>query len=44
MNSFNQYSLGSIGEWLYRYVAGLEQAPDSLAFTRLRFLPASAAR
>src|ERR687894_1520609 len=24
MNSFNHYSLGSVGEWLYRYVAGIE--------------------
>ncbi|MCM3702041.1 alpha-L-rhamnosidase [Paenibacillus macerans] len=24
MNSFNHYSLGSVGEWLYRYAAGLE--------------------
>lgn len=39
MNSFNHYSLGSVGEWLYRYVAGLDQAPDSLAFARLRFAP-----
>jgi alpha-L-rhamnosidase len=23
MNSFNHYSLGSVGEWLYRYVAGI---------------------
>ncbi|HEX2739635.1 MAG TPA: glycoside hydrolase family 78 protein, partial [Rubrobacter sp.] len=24
MNSFNHYSLGSVGEWLYRYVAGID--------------------
>jgi alpha-L-rhamnosidase len=24
MNSFNHYSLGSIGEWLFRHVAGIE--------------------
>ncbi len=24
MNSFNHYSLGSVGEWLYRHVAGIE--------------------
>jgi alpha-L-rhamnosidase len=23
MNSFNHYSLGSIGQWLYEYVAGI---------------------
>ena len=26
MNSFNHYSLGSVGEWLYRYVAGIDTA------------------
>lgn len=24
MNSFNHYSLGSVGEWLFRYVAGID--------------------
>ncbi|GHO72798.1 alpha-L-rhamnosidase [Ktedonobacter sp. SOSP1-85] len=24
MNSFNHYSFGSVGEWLYRYAAGIE--------------------
>jgi alpha-L-rhamnosidase len=27
MNSFNHYSLGSVGEWLYRHVAGIELDP-----------------
>jgi alpha-L-rhamnosidase len=30
MNSFNHYAYGSIGEWLYQYIAGLnpdEQQP-----------------
>jgi alpha-L-rhamnosidase len=26
MNSFNHYSLGSIGQWLYEYVAGIRAA------------------
>ena len=25
MNSFNHYSLGSVGQWLYQYVAGIER-------------------
>ena len=29
MNSFNHYSLGSVGEWLYRYVAGIDTANDA---------------
>ncbi|MBX3427071.1 MAG: family 78 glycoside hydrolase catalytic domain [Pirellulales bacterium] len=32
MNSFNHYSLGSVGEWLYRHVAGIELAPTVNAF------------
>lgn len=36
MNSFNHYSLGSIGEWLYRRVAGIDQAPDSVGYRRAR--------
>ncbi len=39
MNSFNHYSLGSVGEWLYRHVAGIEQADDSVGFRRLRIAP-----
>ncbi|UFS58570.1 alpha-L-rhamnosidase [Subtercola endophyticus] len=39
MNSFNHYSLGSVGEWLYRYVAGIDQAPDSVAYERLVIAP-----
>ena len=32
MNSFNHYSLGSIGEWLYRYVAGIDMRPGDVGF------------
>jgi alpha-L-rhamnosidase len=39
MNSFNHYALGSIGAWLYRDVAGISQAPDSVAFGDLVFRP-----
>lgn len=34
MNSFNHYSLGSVGEWLYRFVAGIDQAANSFGFER----------
>ncbi len=27
MNSFNHYALGSVGEWLYRHVAGIDTDP-----------------
>ncbi|MER6498056.1 family 78 glycoside hydrolase catalytic domain [Streptomyces sp. NPDC001455] len=39
MNSFNHYALGSIGEWLYRGVAGLDQTPDSTGYRHLRIRP-----
>ncbi|MEU8134178.1 alpha-L-rhamnosidase [Streptodolium elevatio] len=39
MNSFNHYALGSIGEWLYRGVAGLDQAPESTAYRHLSVRP-----
>ena len=32
MNSFNHYSLGSVGEWLFQTVAGLDTAPDDVGF------------
>jgi alpha-L-rhamnosidase len=39
MNSFNHYSLGSVGEWMFRYMAGI--APDESApgFSRFRIRP-----
>lgn len=39
MNSFNHYSLGSVGEWLYGYVAGLTQQPGSVAWSHVRIAP-----
>jgi alpha-L-rhamnosidase len=39
MNSFNHYALGAVGEWLYRFVLGLEQAPESAGFGRLVVRP-----
>ncbi|MFI5698162.1 family 78 glycoside hydrolase catalytic domain [Kribbella sp. NPDC051586] len=39
MNSFNHYSLGSVGEWLYADVAGITQSPDSVAFRHLTIHP-----
>ena len=39
MNSFNHYSLGSVGEWLYRFVLGIELAPGATAFERLILRP-----
>jgi alpha-L-rhamnosidase len=39
MNSFNHYSLGAVGEWLYGTVGGIDQAPGSVAFERLAIRP-----
>jgi alpha-L-rhamnosidase len=39
MNSFNHYSLGSVGEWLYRCVAGIELDPQVNGFKRFLIRP-----
>jgi alpha-L-rhamnosidase len=39
MNSFNHYSLGAVGAWLYSDVAGIDQEPDSVGFRRLVIRP-----
>ncbi len=39
MNSFNHYSLGSVGEWLRRTVAGIDQVPGYVGYERIRIRP-----
>lgn len=39
MNSFNHYSLGSCGEWLYGTVAGIDQDPTAPAFKKIIIRP-----
>jgi alpha-L-rhamnosidase len=39
MNSFNHYSLGSVGEWLYRYVAGIDLDPTKPGYERIVIRP-----
>jgi alpha-L-rhamnosidase len=39
MNSFNHYSLGSVGEWLYRYVAGIDLGAPGYGRTVIRPRP-----
>ena len=34
MNSFNHYSMGSVGEWLYRYVVGIDLDPEVAGYKR----------
>jgi len=39
MNSFNHYSLGSVGEWLYRYVAGIDVDPARPGYEHILIRP-----
>jgi alpha-L-rhamnosidase len=39
MNSFNHYALGSVGEWLYRFVLGIDQPPGGVGFERVLLRP-----
>lgn len=39
MNSFNHYAYGAIGEWLYKYVAGLDIDPEHPGYKHILFFP-----
>lgn len=39
MNSYNHYAYGAIGEWLYRYVAGLDMDESSPAYRKIKIRP-----
>jgi len=39
MNSFNHYSLGSVGQWLYQDVAGIDTDPDRPGFAHILIHP-----
>jgi alpha-L-rhamnosidase len=39
MNSFNHYSLGSVGEWMFRTALGIDQAAESTGFETIRIRP-----
>lgn len=39
MNSFNHYSLGSVGDWLFGRVAGIDQTSESVAYQELLLRP-----
>ena len=39
MNSFNHYSLGSVGEWMYRYMLGIEVHPDHPGYKHIIIQP-----
>ncbi|MEU4424458.1 family 78 glycoside hydrolase catalytic domain [Actinoplanes sp. NPDC024001] len=44
MNSFNHYSLGSVGDWLYGRVAGIDQTASSVAHSELLLRPTPGGR
>lgn len=39
MNSFNHYSYGAIGEWMYNYIAGLNIDPKNPGYKHIIFNP-----
>jgi len=39
MNSFNHYSLGSVAQWLYEYVAGIRVDPDRPGYEHVLISP-----
>lgn len=44
MNSFNHYAYGSVGEWLYARVAGIDWDEEAPGFASIRFRPLFDAR
>ncbi|MCD9021362.1 alpha-L-rhamnosidase [Cohnella silvisoli] len=39
MNSFNHYSLGSVGEWLFRHAAGIDTDDQEVGFKQIVIRP-----
>ncbi len=39
MNSYNHYAYGAVAEWLYRYVAGIDEEADDPGFHRIILHP-----
>jgi alpha-L-rhamnosidase len=39
MNSFNHYAFGAVGEWLYRFLLGIDQEPGTAGFSQLLIRP-----
>ncbi|WP_372637231.1 family 78 glycoside hydrolase catalytic domain [Cohnella sp.] len=42
MNSYNHYAYGAIGDWMYRYVAGLDMDESEPAYKRAKIRPGCA--
>lgn len=43
MNSYNHYAYGAIGDWMYRYLAGLDMEDSDIAYKKIRIHPRFAA-
>jgi alpha-L-rhamnosidase len=39
MNSFNHYSYGAIGDWMYRVIAGIDTYADSPGYKHIKIMP-----
>ncbi|MGH7592852.1 MAG: alpha-L-rhamnosidase C-terminal domain-containing protein, partial [Gemmatimonadales bacterium] len=39
MNSYSHYAFGAVGEWLYRYLGGIDEAADGVGFDRIVIRP-----
>lgn len=39
MNSFNHYAYGSIAEWMFRYMAGLQPVAEAPGFRKVKLCP-----
>ncbi len=39
MNSFNHYSYGAIGDWMYRVMAGIDTYEDAPGYKHIRIMP-----
>jgi alpha-L-rhamnosidase len=44
MNSFNHYAYGAVGEWLYRFAAGIDFDPEDAGFHHILLHPTFDAR
>lgn len=39
MNSFNHYAYGAIGDWMYKNIGGINQAPESIGYKNTIIAP-----
>ncbi|MDC7783185.1 alpha-L-rhamnosidase [Priestia megaterium] len=39
MNSYNHYAYGAIGEWLFRYIAGIDLGKGEIAYKKITIQP-----